>query len=696
MSVSNPSARRWIVPGLAGEVAAVWFIALLVFALAWQAPESITLDVGPPVAGGLTNFEPPESNPQRAYRWSTDHGQLTLPGIGLGPWQITLVAAAGTRPDGPAALTVQANGTPVLQVPQADPDFHTYTFTVPAAAMPLGDLTLDLGIPPFHPPNDPRTLGLAVDQVTLNGTVPRVPAPLAWLTLAGFLATVYAGVRIFRPWRIGVLVSAGVGALLSLLLAEQPLQITPYTGPLFISGLLLLIGLSVTQGVLQRYAPTPPATGVATLPIEQDARPVGGPSKLLPLLLIVGIGYALFSFGTYLTPTLLSEGQPQDFTSYYIAARRLLAHQPLYDLAQVVREPFTVYKYPPFFALLLTPIAHLPIPQALGIWTLINLGFLIVGLWALLRAHGRRLREAAPSTLALLGLVLLFDPLRETLSSGQMEVALFGLVALSYWALRTGRPGWAGLPLAVAVLLKLYPGVLLLYLLLRREWRALASFAGVTLVLVLGSLPFTGIEPWQVFLTGVLPHNGGVTAWIENQTFGGFVARLLTDRIELEPFPSSPAGTAQLLTAVVIVWAVAILGMTAYAVRRGAPPQSMHYALGFAIFTCVSVLVLPAAWYHYVTMMIMPLGIVLFSLEDAGAGWWAAQPPTTARWLAVIGAAAVLLTFGTYWVVWPGANLGGWWKLVLSYKFYGMVLLWLACLWLLHSRLGNDTRVVDT
>src|SRR5438045_797146 len=106
---------------LTAEVAAVALAALLGLALAWQGPGPISRSVGSYVGGGLSGFYPPEQNPQRTYRWSAGQARLDFPGIGVADWQVTLVAASGTRPTGAPPLTIRIGDYPVLQAPAADP-----------------------------------------------------------------------------------------------------------------------------------------------------------------------------------------------------------------------------------------------------------------------------------------------------------------------------------------------------------------------------------------------------------------------------------------------------------------------------------------------------------------------------------------------------------------------------------------------
>lgn len=101
-------------------------------------------------------------------------------------------------------------------------------------------------------------------------------------------------------------------------------------------------------------------------------------------------------------------------------------------------------------------------------------------------------------------------PLWEFAGSGHIDAALLALGVLALSARRAGRAWLAGVALAGAALIKLYPAVLLPALWRRRDWRLPAGFA---LTVVLGYLPFIGAG-WAVlgFLPGYAAEEGFSTA----------------------------------------------------------------------------------------------------------------------------------------------------------------------------------------
>jgi len=143
-----------------------------------------------------------------------------------------------------------------------------------------------------------------------------------------------------------------------------------------------------------------------------------------------------------------------DVHAYYDAGARLNAGQPLYppgadpDLAGF-------YRYPPWLAILFRPLALLPFEAAAGIWETLVLAGFGATLWRL----GIR-RPATWLAVGLLGVAIAW-----TLAIGQAQAMVTLLLTL-------GNP-WA---VALAGHLKLFPFLVGLFWLGRRDWRNLGWF----------------------------------------------------------------------------------------------------------------------------------------------------------------------------------------------------------------------------
>lgn len=167
-----------------------------------------------------------------------------------------------------------------------------------------------------------------------------------------------------------------------------------------------------------------------------------------------------------------------DVHAYYDAGARLNAGQPLY-LQSVGTNDAAFYRYPPLLAIAFRPLALLPFAAAAAVWEAVLVGLFVLTVVRL----GPRRRW----TWLALGMLAL--PTGWSLAIGQAQVAVTLLMAL-------GAP-WA---LALATNLKLFPALVAIWWIGRRDVRSLGWFAvwmaGLGLLQVVlepaGSLAFPG------------------------------------------------------------------------------------------------------------------------------------------------------------------------------------------------------------
>jgi len=303
-----------------------------------------------------------------------------------------------------------------------------------------------------------------------------------------------------------------------------------------------------------------------------------------------------------------------DVGVYYGAVRHWLGGGQLYDYLR----PDTVYgfTYPPFAAVLMTPLAPLPWHGAIAVSIVVNVvaGGLVI--WWLVR-------PARWHTWALVAVLCVFlAPVRDTVSFGQVNLVLLALV----WAdLR--RTSWSGAGVGLASAVKLTPGLFVVYLALARQWRALLVAVGVgagATLLAAAVAP----EASQTFWTEALWNTGriGDLAYISNQSLRGVVARL-----DL----SSSWWMASVL-AVVAVWAVRA--------RRAAAVGD--HRTGFALTGVATCLISPVTWVHHLVWLLPAL-----YLATSAALATRRRPAVF-----LVGAAYVLLCTSAVWL-WP---FGGW------------------------------------
>jgi Glycosyltransferase family 87 len=304
-----------------------------------------------------------------------------------------------------------------------------------------------------------------------------------------------------------------------------------------------------------------------------------------------------------------------DFSAYWTAADHLLHGQALY-LPDQLSGPYApqrqfLYLYPPPFAVAAIPFAVLFSDYRLAEWAWTAIGAIVVVAAVLALYRSERLGACFPILAGrgrwlLVAAAFAFPPVVAELVLGNVNILLLGLLTCAWLAVRrNGRRGAAaGLLVGVAALIKVFPGVLVLWFLLTRRYRAAAWSIVAIVALAAISLPFTGTQPWRDY-----------PAVLANLSAPSDTTDTLAPTVWLAP-------VLGFTLARIVVTAIG-LALVVWAARSRSTPVS------FAIAVLVSVVVAPALYQHYLAILVLPFLLAL------GAGIWG-------RWLAL----AYLLIWG--------------------------------------------------
>ena len=144
------------------------------------------------------------------------------------------------------------------------------------------------------------------------------------------------------------------------------------------------------------------------------------------------------------------------------------------DRAMGCHKDYIIFIKPPFYGLIMWPLARLPFDAALWLWRILGLAALGIFLW--LWPCDRLVAAAACAW---------FLPEASNFTAGQDVAFVLALVAGAYYCLKTGRPIAAGVLFGLGAI-KFHLLVLLPLVVLRRKlWRTIAAAAG-TVALLLG------------------------------------------------------------------------------------------------------------------------------------------------------------------------------------------------------------------
>lgn len=316
----------------------------------------------------------------------------------------------------------------------------------------------------------------------------------------------------------------------------------------------------------------------------------------------------------------------EDFAVYYLLAQTMReGHNPYtLDLAQAARangadlHDISRGSEPPTFLLLFEPLTLLPLWTAYWAWQGINLFCLAATLLLLLR-HVSRFDPALAAALA--GLAILYPPVGWHFWMGQSKLPLLLLLAFAMRWMECGRDAEAGLALALAALLRIFPLVVIGYPVLQRRWRV-AGWA-ITGLLVGGALTAAcaGSANIRSFVSSISFLTGHW--WEHDIALRAFVARTLW---AVCPAPAlAPRLVRYIIVGAVDLGALAATLKATMAYGERTDPDRRVFSLWIA----TSVFLLPVAWDYDLVLMLIPFA------QIAGAAARGVGSRRALRWAAL-------------------------------------------------------------
>jgi hypothetical protein len=148
----------------------VLLIGLAVWVVAYQVKRDYVVQIADlayhPYISNFNDIEKTSTDPPLVYRWSKGNPRIFLPGIGNEPVQLS-ITTIGSRPSGPPPeITLSVRGQ-TFKVQTEDAE-HTDTLLVERGDAWNGDFFLDVSVPSFSPPGDPRELGVIIKEVMIR------------------------------------------------------------------------------------------------------------------------------------------------------------------------------------------------------------------------------------------------------------------------------------------------------------------------------------------------------------------------------------------------------------------------------------------------------------------------------------------------------------------------------------------------
>ena len=218
-----------------------------------------------------------------------------------------------------------------------------------------------------------------------------------------------------------------------------------------------------------------------------------------------------------------------DISVYLTAARGVLLDETPYKFSVQYQDP---YPYPPLFAELIALLT-----KALGFgtaWIFWVLAGLLAFLSAILvMARGFQPKLPIEYTVLLCGVFLMSHIARTDLFHGQANFLLILLIVVALWFWSTGKPTAASLLWSVAIVVKPFLGLIVIFIARKGDYRtAVLTFISSGIIFVLSfvlvfSHPIDVLSDWMAasHWHTSLPN----VAKPDNQTFYGFFVRLFSE-----------------------------------------------------------------------------------------------------------------------------------------------------------------------
>jgi hypothetical protein len=369
-----------------------------------------------------------------------------------------------------------------------------------------------------------------------------------------------------------------------------------------------------------------------------------------------------------------------DFRNYYVAARlyrESFSVSRVYDFEWFQRQkdhqgiqqcivgfvPDTMVS-----ALPILPLAAFPPLTAKRCWLVINVGLVALSTLVLMQMTQLGWRRI------LILIFLAIDPLAKSFLYGQMHLLVFFLLTLAVWLSQRNWPTTAGVSVAVAAALKLYPAIFLLFFLRKKQWKALAGVIGGLIILAVLSVYLFGWEVHRIYLVEILPRIGlgenidpYASGW---NSLTALLHRLFIAEPELNPHPLF--NVPSLYALVHPLFQAAIFIPALWLLFPGTVRHA-HENLEWAAFATMLIALSTNTGSYHLCLLILAAALALDSLL--------AENRRREAWILVVLYATICFP----WMTWGPRTADGWHIFLASPRVYPLLALLFFLYWITYS-----------
>ncbi|MFQ5429599.1 MAG: glycosyltransferase family 87 protein [Phycisphaerae bacterium] len=356
----------------------------------------------------------------------------------------------------------------------------------------------------------------------------------------------------------------------------------------------------------------------------------------------------------------------------------------------------------------LVPLAKLGYLGAGVVWSVLKVGGFLVAMFVFIRSLERE-DFALPLGVLVAAGAFSIRPVISDIQHGNLNIFMVIWLALAWAMYVRQRDLWAGLFVALAIVTKLTPALVLVYFVYKRAWRVCLG-AGLGLVVLCVVLPGAALgferaltfwQGWYAMLVRPFAEQGYVTLDIANQSLGGVALRLLSNAgvLDIEEMgatalfsagmermarPASALG--RLLRPAIAAGVLAALGGLCRS--RTASRRDPRLLLEYGLVLLAMLLLSERTWKHHATTLpIVYLGVWMVltcvDFSDRFRAWFVAG--LVVQLFLLVGSTAGLLTDAVAELLLDGGVFC--WGLVLCFVQTGVLLV------AAHRRLNRSDHI---
>ena len=281
--------------------------------------------------------------------------------------------------------------------------------------------------------------------------------------------------------------------------------------------------------------------------------------------------------------------------------------QQIVPLGAIMTDQLSHNLNPPIFTFLMLPLNTLSLSGAFLAFGLLQFFLALLVFWKLSGHIAGRSAFIRPAvTLLLAG----FFPVMANLLIGQVGLLLFVFFGMGWLALDRKDNYQAGLWLGLALLLKIFSGLLFIWLALTGRWKAFFTGAAVYASGMLLALAVFGTGNHLDWLQTLLAHKTGASTW--NASLEGMYVRYLgaghvASYYNVPLLVLALRITSWSLAAAALIWTA-----------RQKTHQKNSFNCGFALSLALMLLLSPLGWIYYFPILFIALLLLWRETQTQG------------------------------------------------------------------------------